>query len=129
MQMPVLTIALAAILIVLGLGAYFGSGMASVTALIPSFFGAAFLLCGLLALKDGLRKHAMHVAAVLALLGLGGSGPGLAKLPSLFAGEAERPTAVIVQSIMAVLLVVFIVLCVRSCIAARRARQAADQPA
>ena len=125
--MPLQTIILAIILILLGAGAYVGSGMASVTALIPSFFGVAFLVCGALAFKQGLRKHVMHVAALLALLGIGGAGMGFAKLPSLFDGTAERPMAIIVQCIMSVLLVVYLVLCIRSFINARKARQAQEQ--
>ena len=122
--MPKLTIILAVVLIIMGAVGYVLSDMASVTALIPSFFGIAFLLCGLLALREGLRMHAMHGAALLALIGIGGSSMGLAKLPALLSGTAERPLAVIVQCSMAVLLVIFMVLCVRSFIAAKRARQA-----
>ena len=68
------------ILIVMGIVAYIVSGMASVTALIPSFAGGAFLLCGLLALKASMRMHAMHAAAVLSLIGIGGSATGFTKL-------------------------------------------------
>jgi Na+-transporting methylmalonyl-CoA/oxaloacetate decarboxylase gamma subunit len=41
----------------------------SATALIPAGLGIVFLLLGLLAYKDNLRKHAMHLAAALGLLG------------------------------------------------------------
>lgn len=133
MPIHVITVTLAAVLIAMGLLGYLGSGRASLTALIPSFFGAAFLICGLVAWKAAWRKHAMHAAALVALLGLGGSAPGLFKLPALFAGEAERPMAVTVQSLMAILLVVFLILCVKSFIDARRQRKAAaaagDPPA
>jgi hypothetical protein len=54
-----------------------------------------------------------------------GSVPGLLKVGSLLAGTAERPMATAMQVVMAVLLAVFIVLCVRSFIAARKAREAA----
>lgn len=127
--MNILTIALAGVLIVLGVVAYLASGMASVTALIPSFAGGAFLLCGLLACKASMRMHAMHVAALLALVGIGGSATGFTKLPAVVAGTAERPAAAIMQSIMATLLIIYLVLCIKSFIAARKARKAAEAAA
>lgn len=62
---------------------------------------------------------------VLLALGLGsycvGTVRGLAKLPRLVTGgEVERPTAVAIQSAMSVLCGVFVLLCVRSFIKARR---------
>jgi hypothetical protein len=46
------------------------------------------------------------------------------KLPSLLAGqEVARPAAVISQSIMGALTAVFVALCVKSFIDARKARQ------
>lgn len=44
--------------------------------LIPAMLGAAVVVLGAIALADGMRKHAMHGAAALALLGVvGGIGP------------------------------------------------------
>ena len=60
----------------------------------------------------------------MALIGFLGSVPGLLKLGALAAGEAERPMAVGMQAAMAVLLAIYIALCVRSFIAARKARLA-----
>lgn len=81
------------------------------------------LVLGLVALKERLRKHAMHGAALVGLLGfLGGAGMGLPKLPALLSGEAARPAAVIEQLIMAAVCLVFVALCVRSFIVARRNR-------
>lgn len=112
------------ILTLMGVAGYFGSGMASVTALIPAFFGLPLVLLGRLARDESKRKHVMHAAVLLGLLGFAGSVPGLLKLPSLFTGGAERPMAVAMQSAMALLLAFFVVSCVRSFIAARRARDA-----
>ena len=122
--MPAITLIFAAILAVMGVVAYLLSGMASMTALIPTFFAIPLAICGVLAFKEGLRKHAMHGAAALAVIIFLGGSMGFAKLPALFAGSAERPMAVIIQSSMATLMIVFIVLCVRSFIAARKAREA-----
>ena len=118
------TIVFGLLLIALGVGGYFATGRQSLTAMIPAIFGALFIMMGLMARNPRLRKHAMHAAAALALIGL------LAVLRRgvipLFAWAGgtrpERPEAVIASAIMAVLMLVFLVLCIRSFVAARRAR-------
>jgi hypothetical protein len=89
------------------------------TALIPAFLGVVFLVLGLLAYKDHLRKHAMHAAAALGLLGvLAGLGR---LLPKAFAGEL-KPLPTICISLMIVICAAFVGLCVNSFIQARRRR-------
>ena len=127
--MPKITIAFGALLIVLGLVAYFGmqeAGNRSVTALIPAFIGLPLLALGFVAeAKPASRKHTMHAAAALGLLGFLGSAPGLIKAIQWMGGTVPgRPAAVRVQAIMAVVCAAFVILCVRSFVAARRARQA-----
>ena len=58
---------------VIGIGSYVETGRTSVTALIPAFFGAAFLLLAYVARNEAARKHAMHVALVVALVGIAGT--------------------------------------------------------
>lgn len=121
--MPAVTSVIGIMLTLLGLIGYFATNRVSVTALIPAFFGVVLIGMGLLAMKEGMRKHAMHVAVALALLGFIGSVPGLLKLPTLLAnGEVARPAAVVSQSIMAALCIILVILGVRSFIAARRQR-------
>ena len=120
--MPSITIVLGAVLIILGLAGYFLTGTASLTALIPSAFGLLIALAGLLARDERKRKHAMHAAVAVALLGFLGSVRGLLQLGTLFAGTAARPAAVLAQTIMALLTLGYIVLAVRSFIKARRNR-------
>ena len=123
--MAKITIGLGLVLIALGLGSYFGTGQASVTALIPAFFGLPLLLLGLAALKERMRKTAMHIAVAVGLLGFAGTVSGLMKLPVLLTGgELERPAAVGVQAAMAIVCFVFVLLCVWSFIKARRASAA-----
>jgi FtsH-binding integral membrane protein len=125
MDMPKVTIGFGAALVVLGLVGYFGSGAESVTALIPTFFGIILAALGVVAQNESRRPHAMHAAAALAVIGLLGSFMGLFQLPDLLTGEpVDRPWAVGVQSIMAVVLVVFVALTVRSFMNARRSRTA-----
>ena len=118
-SLPRTTIGLGVILIVLGIAAYFGTGRSSITALIPAFLGLALAGLGALALaKPPARKHAMHAAVVVALLGLVGS--LMRPMRTLF---SEEPlvfnTPVIMQLITAVLCLIFIVLSVLSFVAAR----------
>lgn len=121
--MPLLTIIYGTLLILVGVIGYFATGSASVTALIPAFIGLPVETLGVLARNEKYRKHAMHGAAGLALLATLGTVRALTKLPTLLGGgELERPAAVISQSIVAVLSITFLILCVRSFIAARRAR-------
>ena len=117
------TIGIGLALIVLGLIAYFGTGGDSPTALIPAYFGIVLAVLGLWARNVARRKLAMHIAVVIGVLGFLGSVRGLLQVGNLLAGEAvERQNAVIAQSVMAVLMGIFVVLCVKSFINARSSR-------
>lgn len=118
-RMASTTIVFGLLLTLLGIAGYVLTGATSVTALIPAFFGLVLLLLGFLARTESIRKHAMHAAAVIALVGLAGALFSLFRTP--IAGRSAM--AVFSQAAMVVLTAVFIVLCVRSFIAARRARR------
>jgi hypothetical protein len=117
-----------ALLIALGAWGYLGADEASRsgTALIPAYLGIALLLLGLIAFKENCRKHAMHAAAALGLLGFLGAavrvGMKLAKDGNL-EGRAAMATGG-----MAVLCAIFVGLCINSFVAARRARQQTNPP-
>ena len=118
--MPATTRLFGLILIVLGIASYVLTDRTSVTALIPAFFGAVLVICALVARNESARKHAMHAAVAVGLIGaLAALGRGV---PAALAGDATRP-AVLSQLVMGVLLVAYVALGVRSFIAARRARQ------
>jgi O-antigen/teichoic acid export membrane protein len=117
------TIGFGIVLIVLGLGGYFGSDRASLTALIPAAFGLLLVIFGALARDEKRRKMAMHIAVTVGLLGFLGTVSGLLKLPALLSGGVvERPGAVASKSIMAVLMAIYVGMCVKSFIDARRRR-------
>jgi hypothetical protein len=119
------TIGFGIVLIVLGLGGYFATDMVSLTALIPAAFGLLLVVFGALALDDKRRKLAMHIAVTVGLLGFLGTVSGLFQLPTLLSGGAvQRPGAVVSKSIMAVLMAVYVAMCVKSFIDARRKRAA-----
>lgn len=127
--MAKITVWFGAALIVLGVVSYVGSGAASVTALIPTFIGIVFAALGLAGQTEQRRALMMHLAAVLALLAFAGSAMALVDLPNLLAGDddVDRPWAVAARSIMAVAMLVYLVLAVRSFIVA--SLQRGGQPA
>jgi hypothetical protein len=118
--MPNTSIVCGALLILIGIIGYIHGIMndkASVTALIPAFFGVVLLLLGVIARgKENLRKHLMHGAVVIALLGF--------ILPvgrlAMKLGELTASPAVISQAAMAAVCLLFVILAVRSFVGARR---------
>ena len=133
-----ISVAFGAILIFLGVGTFFATGatMEQITALIPAGFGLVLGVLGILARKEHLRKHVMHAAVLLALVGtIFPAVRAVPKLPALIETgkvEVQRDgttkdikVAVLAQLAMAVLCGVFTGLCVKSFVDARRARKAA----
>ena len=113
------TIVFGILLTLLGVVGYFLTGTSSLTALIPALFGLLLVILGFLARSESMRKHAMHAAAAVALVGCIG-----ALIPLLRTSSGVRPAmAVFSQGAMVVLTALFVVLCVRSFRAARRARK------
>lgn len=112
------TFIVGALLVVVGVIGWAASDSKSVTALIPAFLGLVMLICGFIATKS--QKIGVHIALVIAIVGIAGTTMNVVKLGELFAGTAERPLAIITSTITFVALIVYIVLGVRSFIAARR---------
>ena len=114
------------LLIVLGLVGYFkperlgdvGPKGTSPTALIPAGIGAILLVCGLVVLsKPNLRKHMMHVAAAVGLIGaLGGL------MPLITNKFDTAKSGVVAGMLMIALCGIFVLLCIRSFVRARIAR-------
>jgi hypothetical protein len=127
---PLITVGFGVLLAALGLWGYFGAESAhrSITALIPTFVGGPLILLGLLALNEKWLKHAMHLAAMLGVLGFLAAGGrlvvSLIDKGSLTA-VLDSPAGPSVVS-MTVLCAVFVGLCVNSFIQARRRRRARE---
>lgn len=108
------------LLIIVGVVGYvygMSIGHASPTAFIPAAFGVVLAILGFVArAKDDLRKHIMHVAVIIGLIGF------IAALGSMFRNGI--PTSIgagpLSQIAMAVICLVFVILCVKSFIDARR---------
>ena len=124
--MSKITIAVGAFLIVLGLIGYLGTGMVSWTALIPALFGLPLTILGVLALQEDWRKHAMHVAVIIGLVGfLGGA---FSFMRPLLSGGEMKPMAATMQALMALTCAAFVGLCVKSFIDTRVARKQNPKP-
>lgn len=120
------TIVCGLILVVDGVVGYTQSEAEKVspTALIPSGIGAVLILCGVLAFKDGLRKHVMHFAAMVGLIGaIGGFMPLIRQYNKSGSFDPRKPSA-ISGELMILVCAAFVGLCVKSFIDARKARQA-----
>ncbi|MBX9622747.1 MAG: hypothetical protein K2X82_02940 [Gemmataceae bacterium] len=134
-MMAVPTLITAALLVAVGVVGYLGQdpgpeGKVSPTALIPAAVGAVLAVCGLLAFNPRLRKHAMHFAAVVGLVGfLGGFMPIQRQIKNTGTFDPLKPSA-ISGELMILICAVFVGLCVNSFIQARKAREraAAGQP-
>jgi hypothetical protein len=126
--MAPLAIVFGVLLCGLGGGMYVYTDMVSMTALIPAYFGVALIVLGALAMNEKSRMHAMHLAALVGLVGFGM--PAYMVIKGLAGGDAFN-LAKGEQAAMAVICLVFLVLCVRSFINARIARkkQAENQSA
>ncbi|MPZ16367.1 MAG: hypothetical protein GEV06_00415 [Luteitalea sp.] len=111
------------LLVLLGVLGYSATQGASVTALIPAAFGIVLWVLAVVARNERWRRHAMHAAVLVGLVGFLATVRAVGRLPALLQGETiARPSAVIAQSIMAVLTGVFVALCVKSFVDTRRRR-------
>ncbi len=105
---------------IVGLVGFFGTGATHYTALIPCALGLLLIICGFIAKKEQLRRHAMHVAVLVALAGFLATASAWGKISLLFGATPDpKAAAIIAKSITAVLCLVFFILCVRSFVRAR----------
>jgi hypothetical protein len=122
-----ISLVFAILLIALGMVGYFGTGAQHATALIPTWFGAALGMCALLAMSpdEGRRKLFMHVCVTIGLVGfLGGAAEAIRGYVSAsHAGKQPDMIALSSKITMTGLMLIYVVLCVRSFIAARRERK------
>lgn len=105
---------------------YYGTGAIHSTALIPAWFGVALGFGGLLAISpsESRRKLFMHINVTIGLLGfLGGAVEAIRGYVSAsHAGHQPDMVALASKLTMTGLMLIYVILCVRSFIAARRAR-------
>jgi hypothetical protein len=118
------TLVFAVLLIALGLAGYFGTGAQHVTALIPSWFGLALGIGGLLAISpsESRRKLFMHINVTIGLVGFVGGAIEAVRgyVHANSTGVPANEIAMASKLAMTGLLLLYVILCVRSFIAARR---------
>ena len=120
--MAKITLIFAVLLVGLGLVGYVGSGSQYPTALIPAWFGIALGIFGFLAISpsEGRRKLFMHINVTIGLLGFIGG------LVEAIRGAGKPPmgnffiSAETSKALLAALMFIYVLLCVRSFINARR---------
>jgi hypothetical protein len=123
--MAKVTIVFAVLFVALGLIGFISTGSEHPTALIPAALGLLLGIFGALSFSPNAsrRKLFMHINVTLALLGFLGTAMGLIQWFQMLGGAAvKNPPATQSKAAMALLCLVYVVLCVRSFIAARKAR-------
>ena len=118
---PRLTLLVGGALVVEGIGFYLGTGMTSMTSLIPAFFGIPLIAMSIMATRQPEKSHFwMHIAVVFGLLTFLG---GLMGIKGLVSNDLSAST--IAQLLMIVMGGVYTFACIRSFTHARKAREAA----
>lgn len=120
--MPSVSIACGILLILIGVIGYaYGmmDGKASLTALIPALFGLILVALGAVSrAKEHMRKHLMHAAVTIGLIGfLMTAGRLVMNLSRLVFNAAT-----LAQIAMAAVCLIFVILCIKSFVDARRNR-------
>jgi hypothetical protein len=125
--MAKLTLVFAVLLVALGLIGYIGTGSQYVTALIPAWFGLALGISGWLSISpsEGRRKLFAHINVTIGLVGLIGGAVEAVRgyLSAKAKGLVPDQIALASKITMTALLLIYVILCVRSFIAARAARK------
>ncbi len=122
--MAKVTVVFGLLLILLGVLGFVATGSTHYTSLIPCAFGVLLAIFGLLARTPDAsrRKLYMHIAVTAGLLGFLGTAKSIISFFQMLHGRLfPYPAAVEAKAAMAVLTLIYVMLCVRSFIAARRA--------
>ena len=125
--MAKLTIFFGVLLALIAVAAFVATGSSHPTALIPAGAGLLFVIFGILANSENPKKRMlwMHIAVTIALLLFLGTIPADIQAYHLSHGtEYPHPIAILEKSGKSLLRLLFVALCVRSFIAARRLRTA-----
>ncbi|APX97904.1 hypothetical protein [Natronorubrum daqingense] len=99
-----------AVLVVLGIGAYVLTDFASVTALIPTFFGVLIAALGAIGRDESRERGALYGIGALAVLGAVGSARAVPDIIALVSGESvDSVVATVSQGAMIVFCLVLVV--------------------
>jgi hypothetical protein len=123
--MAKVTVLFGILLILLGGAGFVLTGSKFPTSLIPSAFGILLVTFGSLAETPDNRRRMlfMHIAVTVGLLGFLATAPALISVVQLFKGKLfPYPAAIEEKAAMSALMLIYVLLCVRSFITARRTR-------
>lgn len=117
------TMIVGVVLVLVSVGFWFSMGRAEMAALHPAGLGVLLLIAGALANSENARRRMlwMHIAVTLGLIGLLITGIRVV-LEMVHGTTRLHPLAFDERALVAVICLVFVALCVRSFIAARRTR-------
>lgn len=124
-MMAITTIFFGLLLILLGVFGYVGTGSHAPTALIPAYVGAVLAILGWFARTPNPKRRMMimHIAVTIGLLGFLATIPGIYHWVQMMQGHPVlRPVAEQDKAAMSLILLAYVLLCVRSFINARRSR-------
>lgn len=118
-------IALGVLLILLGFLGYVSAGTYALSPLVPAMFGFLISLFGLFALTDDAKKRMlfMHIAVTIGLIGFLVTVWSVVEYVQMLRGH-QFPHPVLVEewAATAAILLLFVLLSIRSFVAARRSR-------
>lgn len=117
MTMSRWTIVFGLLLVPIGVSSYYFTGAEQPTALIPAVLGVAMFVCGVVAAQEAMRMLAMHVAALIGVIGFVGPVATIFK-------DAANTAAVLSKGFTSALCLMFVMMCINSFLEARRARKA-----
>ncbi len=125
--MAKLTMVFGVLLVLVAIAGFVATGSTHPTALIPGGVGLLFVLFGALANTDNPKKRMlwMHISVTIALLMFLGTTPADINVYQLAHGTSfPHPIAIEEKAAMSLLCLIYVLLCVRSFVSARRNRLA-----
>lgn len=111
------TILFGLLLVAIGLGGYYFADAKQPMALIPAVLGIAMFVCGVVAAQGAMRRLAMHVAALIGMIGFVGP------MVTIF-NDITNTAEVLAKGLTSALCLMFVMMCINSFLEARRARTA-----
>ena len=123
--MAKLTIWFGGLIVLVSLGFWIGMGRTVTAALHPAGIGVLLIVCGALANTENLKKRMlwMHIAVTLGLIGFLTTGIRAAIEMAKGTAMSMNPMGFEERVVIALISLIYVVLCVRSFISARRARR------
>jgi hypothetical protein len=122
--MAKLTVVFGIILIILGVASFLLTGHKFPTSLIPAAFGILLAVLGGMARTPDAKRRMllMHIAVTVGLLGFVATASSLVSIFELARGTKSflYPAAIEEKAAMATLMLIFVILCARSFVMARR---------